>query len=293
MARSLKESGGYFGKLAVNKNIVVLMEAVRQAFFLTRLTYLFNYWNTMNIEQLLARRTDLSTFLVHLTRSNNGTEPIDGLIGILRDQKIKAESPFGMAVKKLERKSISTDTQKTVCFTETPLENVNLLTEVIDGRECQFRPYGIAITRKQARQIGANPIWYLDITPNHSWLTEPLNKLIDDAIEAGDFSNQPISKITPFLEQMGTYDGGQGIIKRRYKKEFWWEREWRHVGDFHLPARYIVLCPSAEIKRVKYEIEKLDDLQKPQRVSYVDPMWSLEMIIGKLAGFESDELGAF
>lgn len=247
----------------------------------------------MDIEQILARRTDLSTFLVHLTRSSEDNSALDNLIHILTEQCIKAVSPFGMAYLKLQNHRDDLDSQKTVCFTETPLENVSLLTENITGRNIQFAPYGIAIARKQARRVGVNPVWYLDITPGHDWLTNPINSLVDQAISVGDFRNQPIAMIAPFLEQMGTFTGVGGELERTYRKEFWWEREWRHVGNFNLPAKYIILCPSAEILQVKAAVDALDELVAPSKVSYIDPRWSLEMIIGKLAGLGSDDLGAF
>jgi hypothetical protein len=92
---------------------------------------------------------------------------------------------------------------------------------------------------------------------------------------------------------MGSSAGGLGAHDRPYRKEFWWEREWRHIGNFQLPNHYIVLCPSSDIARVKDVVDNLNELDSPSKVSYVDPRWSLEMIIGKLAGMTSDDLGAF
>lgn len=247
----------------------------------------------MNIDEILARRTDLSTFLVHLTREKDGSSPVDALLGILREQRIEARSPLGMAAKALEGAGHDTASQNAVCFTETPLENVNLLTEHIDGRTCQFAPYGVAISRKQGRREGVNPVWYLDITPGHDWLTNPVNNLVREAVKTGDFDRQDIATLTPLIEQMGTHAAESGEEGTSYKKEFWWEREWRHVGDFRLPNRYIVLCPSEDICAVEAAVEELDEFERPQKVSYVDPRWSLEMIIGKLAGLSGSDLGAF
>lgn len=63
----------------------------------------------MDIEQVLARRTDLSTFLVHLTRSSENSSALDNLIQILTEQCIKAVSPFGMAFQKLQNPSDDLD----------------------------------------------------------------------------------------------------------------------------------------------------------------------------------------
>jgi hypothetical protein len=232
----------------------------------------------MKIDDLLARRTDLSTFLVHLTRTTPEGSAEEKLKGIFDKYKIIARSPFGSAVKPLQKKSLATDCQRAVCFTETPMEHIALLTEQIEGRDCHFEPYGIAITKMQGRSRGVNPVWYVDITPGHTWLTRPINELIGDAITSGSFEKSPIAMIAPFIEQMGSGDG--------YKKEFWWEREWRHIGDFTLPCPVIGLCPMDRFQ----EFESIKERWHEQ-VKFVDPRWSLERIIGHLAGIQHSDLG--
>lgn len=246
----------------------------------------------MKIEDLLSSRTDLSTFLVHLTRSANDKSAKDVLKQIISDDKIIAGSPYGIAAKKLQDKRLSTESQKVVCFTETPMEHLSLLTGEIENRGCKFEPYGLAFTRKQCRKMGVNPVWYVDITPGHFWLTNPLNNMVDIAIEAGEFDKSDISKISPFVEQMGAGETDAGGRIRGYKKEFWWEREWRHVGDFYLPNTYIILCPTEDMRELKNHVFDLKE-GKCTSVSFIDPSWSLEYIIGKLAGFSGDELGSF
>src|SRR4051794_17235230 len=111
------------------------------------------------IEDVLARRTDLSTFLVHLCRdgkkaSGEKVSAKQRLKSILKDEVIQAVTAFGPAVPSL-KKAESIATQRCVCFTEAPLEQVALLLGDIDGRECSFAPYGVAITKKQGRKRGA------------------------------------------------------------------------------------------------------------------------------------------
>ena len=50
-----------------------------------------------NIEELLHRRPDLSTFVVHLTRNHQGRSARENLLSILQDQRISARTPLGMA----------------------------------------------------------------------------------------------------------------------------------------------------------------------------------------------------
>lgn len=244
----------------------------------------------MDIEDVLAGRTDLSTFLVHLTRASGHLSAKQILIKIIREKSLVAGSSFGIAARALDQ--AANESQRVVCFTETPMAHLSLLTKEIEGRQLRFEPYGVAITRKQGRRGAVNPVWYVDITPGHTWLTNPLNALVQKAIESGDFGASEISKITPFIEQMGAGPGNRDTGAPPYRKEFWWEREWRHVGNFTLPATYIVLCPLADMTELGEVVSSLPADSRP-RVSFVDPTWSLESIIGKLAGFSESELGPF
>jgi hypothetical protein len=71
------------------------------------------------------------------------------------------------------------------------------------------------------------------------------------------------------------------------QKEFWWEREWRHVGDLDLPNEYrgvLWLCPEGE-ELVGPDGESLE----PR----IDPRWGLEQIIAHLAGFAVEDVTPF
>jgi len=242
----------------------------------------------MNIQQLLARRSDLGTFLVHLTREYpDGTPAKDNLKSIIEDRCIEARNPYGSATSRLSELHAETEenlnSQRVVCFTETPLEHVRLLTEQIEYRKFQFGPYGIAITKRSARLWDVNPVWYLDITPGHNWLTTPLDKLIDTEIKKQTFATSHIAKLTPFIEQMGR---GINLDTRiDYFKEYWWEREWRHAGNFYLNTKFIVICPEEYYS-------KIEDILSP-KMPFIDPSWSLEQIIGRLAGFKSEDIDPF
>ncbi len=241
----------------------------------------------MQITELLARRTDLSTFLVHLTREAGGRTARDNLLQIITTNTLRVLSSFGPALKALNEAHRPTDSQRCVCFTETPLEHVSLLTEPLDEpRNIQFERYGIAITRKQGRRRRVNPVWYLDMTPapGHNWLTNAVSELVDAAVATGNFDAQPIARLAPFMDWIGVWPTG--------RKEFWWEREWRHRGDFTLPPTYIALCPESEHGFIDTVVSHIEAPARPT-VQCVDPAWSLEVIIGRLAGFSRDDVGPF
>jgi hypothetical protein len=84
---------------------------------------------------------------------------------------------------------------------------------------------------------------------------------------------------------MGTWRRqGEDSVNR---KEFWWEREWRHRGNFSLPQRVIVLCPYSEFKEFQPIVDNED---WTPRAALIDPHWSLEQIIASLAGFCSGDV---
>lgn len=239
----------------------------------------------VRIEEILARRSDLSTFLVHLCRTRNNKTGKEHLESILRDGRVKAKSAMGHAVRSLERKKLSTRSQRCVCFSETPLEHVALLLGDIDGRVCAFEPYGIAITKLQGRREGVNPVWYIDITPGHDWLTKYIDQLVEAAILTGDFDAQPFSQLAPLIEQMG--EGTRQEDGRRYRKDFAWEREWRIRGDLLLASRFLILSPEGDHDFFRRLIEEIDI---GYSVRFIDPSWSLERMIASLAGYPPEDV---
>jgi hypothetical protein len=107
---------------------------------------------------------------------------------------------------------------------------------------------------------------------------------VKEAIARGSYTDHPIARLTPFMDWMGVWPSTGN------RKEFWWEREWRHAGHFNLPPTYIVLAPESEHDGLE---EFVAYVSPAERVRYVDPAWSLEQIIGRLAGFEEKDLGPF
>jgi hypothetical protein len=170
--------------------------------------------------------------------------------------------------------------------TETPLEYVHLLLQQIDNRQVQFEPYGIAFPKKLGRARGVNPVWYVDITPGHDWLMGPVNGLLSEAIAANELDTAPIGKLAPFIEQMGTQPGTPG--NPGYRKEFWWEREWRHVRTFRLPEHVIVLCPEDQFDDFGAVVDDPGNLFLGT-AKFVDPRWGLEQIISRLSGYRPQD----
>ena len=243
------------------------------------------------IRTILHRRTDLSTFVVHLTRLRDaGYSAQDALVDIARAGRLEARTPLGWAKLQDDPSDLSKQSQRVVCFSETPLEHINLMIGTINGRTIAMEPYGVALPKLKARKLGINPIWYIDMTTgrgdSHQWeLSRALDWLRDRMIEAADADNRNFhettpAKLFPFIEQMGTWPAAA-------PKEFWWEREWRHAGHLTLPTTSVMwLCPEGEIDTIQ---QRLGRTLTP----WIDPRWGLEEIVAHLAGFPPGDVTPF
>lgn len=228
-----------------------------------------------DIQKILPRRTDLSTFLVHLTRSTQSMNAKQVLRKIIMNNQLFAGSAFGHAHVEMSMAGWDISDQLCVCFTEVPLEYICLLTEPIEGRTVVLEPYGIAVTKRQARRRDANPVWYIDQTIGRTWLTNPLNDIVRAAI-ARNTPQHPIFRMTPFVEQFGDF------------KDFHWEREWRCIGSFRLPKQYLVIAPESDHQEFAQLIK--ENSREPERIRIIDAHWGLENSIARLAGFRSEDL---
>ncbi|MCH8050968.1 MAG: hypothetical protein IIC86_03010 [Chloroflexi bacterium] len=238
-----------------------------------------------DIEELLHRRTDLSTFVVHWSRDFGDDSALENLKSILDSRTLFAKTAFGSAVTQLENiedaveRAAARESQKVVCFTEAPLEQAWSFVCEIAGRTTPLQPYGVAFTKQTARGLGVNPVLYMDMTPGHDWkVTKAAEALVKRAIESGEFLSDPISRLAPFLDWMGTWPSGK-------KKEFWWEREWRHLGDleFSIKDVAVIFCPENDFEVIG---NVLDEIEPSRKIHTLDPIWGLEHFIKRLADLE-------
>jgi hypothetical protein len=239
------------------------------------------------ITSILHRRNDLSTFLVHLTRASDAGSALENLASICGTRTIYARTPVGWARAQDDPEVPEHQTQRAVCFTETPLEHVHALAGTITlwGRERAYplEPYGVAVAKMAARRLGVNPVWYVDMTPGRDWtLYVALNDLIAQALASGEFHGHATSRLFPFIEKMGRWDVNGRI------REFSWEREWRHVGNLQLPASGVIwLCPESDVAQLRAMVGE------QAAYPWIDASWGLERIIAHLAGFQEDDVSPF
>lgn len=241
------------------------------------------------IRDILNRRTDLATFIVHLCRDFQSSAG-EHLKSIISGKQIRAVTGYGWAATVADdQEDDRKTTQRVACFTETPLEHIYSQVGPIKGRQVELQPYGLAFTKMQARRKGINPVWYVDMTPGRDWnLCHAIEQLLKSAKVTG-FHDSPIASLTPFIEQMGTWP------TKGSQKEFWWEREWRHVDtmDFLHSEVAFYLCPEAEIDDFKAFLAQQPAEFSRRLPPFIDPRWSLETAIAKLANLDINSATPF
>jgi hypothetical protein len=252
----------------------------------------------LRIDEVLNRRTDLSTFVVHLTGDHGPGGPAkQRLLSIIANHELRAgTAPSGWArtVKHPDGRFVLTpeqrETQRVVSFSETPLEHIYAMFANIANRQVQLRSYGLAQTKMVSRRAGINPVWYVDRSDGHPWrVRTALNTLVIRSCRDGWFDE--VQDLFPFIEGMQTRRDNEGNVV--FQAEFWWEREWGHIGDlplFPIWNKIIWLCPETEIPEIEAAVRAV---HVGSTARCVDPNWGLERIIGHLAGFVDDDMTPF
>ncbi len=210
-------------------------------------------------EEFLSRKKDYSHLLVHLTRADEFYSAKGVLECILNEQTLRAYNYY--CIFQEELKTLDTDVQskfKVVCFTETPLDQIEVLVEGVQGRSVVLEPYGLVFKKDYIRQQGGNPVFYITGS-----LSSPLWQLYNNAVE--DNFGQAENKVLALVNKCDV------------AVDFHWEREWRIVGDFKfgLDDIYCGLCPKEDIPYFKTHYDG---------VRFIDPNWGMSQILDELVG---------
>jgi hypothetical protein len=214
--------------------------------------------------QVLQLRNDLSPFLFHLTRTGpvlirkdifpqiQGNQMLhrtakDRLERILNSKTIRAASPFGYFHYKVpipKNNGVTTNPGsnvqrqwlKAVCFTETPLDHIQIQMQQIAGRKLHFESYGLAFTEDFIRRKFGNPVMYFDSNNNGIVTALETMALSTDA--------HKMKSLMPLYESFGKrlYSSGSHV-------DFRWEREWRTPNDVAFTFKDVAfgLCKTADI----------------------------------------------
>ena len=217
----------------------------------------------LSVEEFLEKKEDFSPFLVHLTRDDGEFCAKDILDTILVENTLKAYNHycyFSPALNKSQ--SISLQYKfKVVCFTETPIGQIDVLLNKVSQRNFNPEPYGLVFQKEYIREMGGNPVFYVNRK-----IANPLMNLIfyphvENTAQVSDDVCRLLALVT---------------ICEKYN-DWHWERDWRIVGnlEFKYKDSYCGLCPEEDIAYFG---------NKYTEVRFISPYWRSNRILSKLVG---------
>lgn len=219
-------------------------------------------------EEFLDKKRDFSPLLVHLTKDDDANMMYakDALDMILGQKTLKAFNHFCLFSPNLEElQNIPLqDKFKVVCFTETPIDQINVLLTEVSGRNFKPKPYGLVFKKDYIRQQQkGNPVFYVTKEIAH-----PLWSLYWSLLE----EEQSSAETCKLLALVNRFDESV---------DFHWEREWRIVGNlqFKLDDIFCGLCPE----------EDMPYFENKYPVIFIDPDWGINKILDKLVNLSREK----
>jgi hypothetical protein len=218
-----------------------------------------------SLDEFLNKKRDYSPFLVHLTKDckdeqSNSLKPArDVLSLILNCKSLRAFNHFCYFSPSIAASNDNKlqDRFKVVCFTETPIDQIDLLLSEVIERDFKPKPYGLVFTKDYIRSKRGNPVFYII-----KEIAKPLWSPLYERLRKKELSEE----VCVPLALMTVCEEGN---------DWHWEREWRIVGDlkFELSDIYCVLCPEEEIALFE---------KRYSDVIFISPIWGTNKILDKL-----------
>lgn len=246
----------------------------------------------------MPNRADLSQFLIHLTKDGTYSrlDPVPGppagfattdvtvvartsLEGIVQARQISARASFGYYALKINKfkpvwnrvfnnGGADPAWSQCVCFSETPLGELQSFYQAVHNKRNQYKKYGLAFWQDSARTAGANPIFYVDSNRTADFLPA-----LNSTIQSQAF--------IPLMHLIDTF--GPSVIPRaNTRSDFRWEREWRLLGDYAFTWQDVAfgICPQDEILTFETLAQN--------KVIFIDPDWTPAALRNHFLGRNSD-----
>jgi hypothetical protein len=229
------------------------------------------------LEKVKWRRSDLSFFLVHLTKDDPKTKtdanmaldlilsPDDSGLCTLKGNP---QGLFGK-VEKVPKGLI-----KAVSLTEAPLDQIKHFAEPIPGDDSRnYSKYGLVFDQDFIRREGGNPCFYLN-----TLYSDNLKKAALHLVDCVRFDENPdCLQLLRFFSIFGR----TGAEKKKREIDFYWEREWRVPGDlkFRHSDVFVGLCDHTEIKTYSSRYD----------IPFICPDWNYDRILETLRNWHPKE----
>ena len=121
----------------------------------------------LSLEEFLDKKRDYSPLVVHLTRNgidetgNLCVSAKDVLEAILDERMLRAYNYFCIFKEGIQNLEDSLRGRfKVVCFTETPIDQIEVLLKPVYGRNVTFEPYGLVFKKWPSWAIQPE-LWFI------------------------------------------------------------------------------------------------------------------------------------
>jgi len=230
-----------------------------------------------DIDDILNFRTDISPFLVHLTRTRGEATARDNLSAIVSDRRLVcgttlvSDARFGM-----NTDGLADDLKRrlfcAICLTETPIGEVHNLLEIA-YRGVNLAPYGLVFLKDRLEPRVVSPALYLNnVSADKDPVFQALCSLRTTHAQAAE-------QILPLLSVFGQKIWPPGALQRPPGEvDFRWEREWR-LPYVRAPLQFgpedvfVGLCPHGEIAHFEALLPG---------VGFIDPIRNMKWYATKL-----------
>ena len=209
---------------------------------------------------------DMSDYVVHFTRDTDQGSAYDNMLSILSQGVLRASNRFG-AARKFDALA---DSQRSVCFSEIPLD---LLDRLVERRDSQ---YGIGFHQEALISAGGGRVWYV---AKGSQAQRSVERIIGSALHPFD-REHPIWRLAPFIDFPGTY----GDVTYHFE----WEREWRVPANLEFAPEEVsfLFIPQEMHSAARWFFEEAEREQTGPSYDcpILDPLWDDDLIQRALEG---------
>lgn len=224
------------------------------------------------IEEVKEIRGDLSNWLVHLTKNNIfkksagksiSKNPKDCLESILNQDIIRSLIPIGHFSYSKWYPHVQPDDLKAVCFTETPIEEIFLFSN-IKKKSLRFSSYGLVFSKYDLAKAPyfTAPVMYFSQPDGNRHYLDTIRNMGSN------------TRYTEFKEILFLFHSfGRNLQGKDH--DFRWEREWRKKGDLENVQSLVKfgLCPENDIGFFE---------NKFPSITFVDPFFNPKQIKKRL-----------
>ncbi len=195
----------------------------------------------------------MSEYAVHFTKEGD-TTAYSTMLKILSSGTLVPGGPFGAA----RGLGALGETQRSVCFSEIPLDQLDRLVE----RRSQ---YGIAFRQDFLIRSGGGRVWYVD---EGGPLAQVVRGMVSARAVPGMQPEDPFWKLTPFIDFPGS----------SYGYRFEWEREWRVPSALSFTpddVAFLFIPEALHESARSFFMNALDEGLGPAYLcAYLDPLWT-------------------